>query len=358
MAAGSPADVCSGPWLTLLAIARSLPPSAAPFEVPVAPRNPGMPLELDWVEEVRVNRSAVERRAATLRDPAHGQEGMAGRLAAPRRHPDGPHDAVGRRHAGPRPAALRQGAPPGPRRTCSRRWARASCRSGSARSASTTRSSRPRSRRSRASAFRSPRCRPDFPAGLSPLAQRLAEIQASVAAGAEEIDIVITRAHVLTENWRALYDEVRAIREACGDAHIKTILATGELGTLRNVARASLVCMMAGADFIKTSTGKERVNATLPVGLVMARADPRLPRAHRPPRRPQAGRRDPHGEGVARLAGADQGGAGRPLAPARSVPLRREQPAHRHRAAARALRDRAVLGGAPPSRGVSASRGP
>jgi deoxyribose-phosphate aldolase len=111
-----------------------------------------------------------------------------------------------------------------------------------------------------------------FPAGLSPLAQRLDEIRASVAAGAEEIDIVITRSHVLTEDWRALYDEVRAMRETCGDAHIKTILATGELGTLRNVARASVVCMMAGADFIKTSTGKEPVNATLPVGLVMARA--------------------------------------------------------------------------------------
>jgi deoxyribose-phosphate aldolase len=111
-----------------------------------------------------------------------------------------------------------------------------------------------------------------FPAGLSPFEQRIAEIRASVAAGAEEIDVVISRAHVLTENWRALYDEVRAMREACGDAHIKTILATGELGTLRNVARASLVCMMAGADFIKTSTGKESLNATLPVGLVMARA--------------------------------------------------------------------------------------
>jgi deoxyribose-phosphate aldolase len=111
-----------------------------------------------------------------------------------------------------------------------------------------------------------------FPAGLSPFPQRLGEIRASVAAGAEEIDVVITRAHALTENWRALYDEVRAMREACGDAHIKTILATGELGTLRTVARASLVCMMAGADFIKTSTGKEGVNATLPVGLVMTRA--------------------------------------------------------------------------------------
>ncbi len=111
-----------------------------------------------------------------------------------------------------------------------------------------------------------------FPAGLSPFATRLAEIKASVAAGAAEIDIVVTRAHVLTQNWQALYDEVGAFREACGDAHIKTILATGELGTFRNVARASAVCMMAGADFIKTSTGKETVNATLPVGLVMARA--------------------------------------------------------------------------------------
>jgi deoxyribose-phosphate aldolase len=111
-----------------------------------------------------------------------------------------------------------------------------------------------------------------FPAGMSPLPARIAEIKASVAAGAGEIDIVVTRSHILTGNWQALYDEVRAFREACGDAHIKTILATGELGTLRNVARASLVCMMAGADFIKTSTGKESVNATLPVGLVMARA--------------------------------------------------------------------------------------
>jgi deoxyribose-phosphate aldolase len=110
-----------------------------------------------------------------------------------------------------------------------------------------------------------------FPAGLSPLAQRIDEIRASVEAGAREIDIVITRAHVLLGHWDALYDEVRAFREACGDAHMKTILATGELATLSNVARASQVAMMAGADFIKTSTGKETANATLPVGLVMAR---------------------------------------------------------------------------------------
>ncbi|MGJ8597824.1 deoxyribose-phosphate aldolase [Sulfitobacter sp.] len=111
-----------------------------------------------------------------------------------------------------------------------------------------------------------------FPAGLSPLPLRIAEIEQSVAAGAAEIDIVISRRHVLEGNWQALYDEMRAFRVACGDAHVKAILATGELGSLRNVARASLVCMMAGADFIKTSTGKETVNATLPVTLVMIRA--------------------------------------------------------------------------------------
>ena len=111
-----------------------------------------------------------------------------------------------------------------------------------------------------------------FPAGLSPFHLRIQEIRDSVAAGAQEIDIVISRRHVLTGNWQALYDEMREMRENCGDAHVKAILATGELGTLRNVARASLVCMMAGADFIKTSTGKEPVNATLPVTLTMIRA--------------------------------------------------------------------------------------
>lgn len=111
-----------------------------------------------------------------------------------------------------------------------------------------------------------------FPAGLSPFHLRVAEIGESVAAGAKEIDIVISRRHVLTGNWQALFDEMRTFREACGDAHVKAILATGELGSLRNVARASWVCMMAGADFIKTSTGKETVNATLPVSLVMMRA--------------------------------------------------------------------------------------
>jgi deoxyribose-phosphate aldolase len=110
-----------------------------------------------------------------------------------------------------------------------------------------------------------------FPAGLNPFPQRIEEIHQSVEAGANEIDIVISREHVLRGNWQALYDEVREMRHACGDAHMKTILATGELGPLWHVAQASKVCMMAGADFIKTSTGKEAVNATLEVGLTMTR---------------------------------------------------------------------------------------
>ena len=111
-----------------------------------------------------------------------------------------------------------------------------------------------------------------FPAGMTPFAQRIEEIHASVEAGAAEIDIVISRDLALAGDWKALYAEVKAYRKACGRAHMKTILATGQLATLRNVAKASMVCMMAGADFIKTSTGMEPVNATLPVGLVMTRA--------------------------------------------------------------------------------------
>jgi len=111
-----------------------------------------------------------------------------------------------------------------------------------------------------------------FPAGHNPHDLKLKEIEASVKAGAKEIDIVISRRNVLTGNWRALYDEVKDFREACGPAHMKTILATGELATLTNVAKASQVAMMAGSDFIKTSTGMESMNATLPVSLVMVRA--------------------------------------------------------------------------------------
>ena len=111
-----------------------------------------------------------------------------------------------------------------------------------------------------------------FPAGQTPLPQRLAEIRYAADHGADEIDIVIHRAHALTQDWTALYDEVAAMREACGPAHMKAILATGDLKTLRNVYKASMVAMQAGADLIKTSTGKEEVNATLPVSLIMVRA--------------------------------------------------------------------------------------
>jgi deoxyribose-phosphate aldolase len=246
------------------------PSAAAPLDVPVFPRNPGAPLELDWVEEPRVNRSAVERRAATLRGrrtvkkvwqaawllraitlmdlttlSGDDTAGRVRRLCAKARRPVRADllEAMDASHLPIRVGAV----------CVYHRFVATAVEalegSGIPVAAVST----------------------GFPAGLSPFEQRLAEIPASVAAGAEEIDIVITREHVLTENWRALYDEVRAMREACGDAHIKTILATGELGTLRNVARASLVCMMAGADFIKTSTGKEAVNATLPVTLVMVR---------------------------------------------------------------------------------------
>ncbi len=111
-----------------------------------------------------------------------------------------------------------------------------------------------------------------FPAGMTPLETRLQEIGLSIAAGAREIDIVISRRNVLNEDWQALYEEISLFRQACGDVHMKTIISTGELGTLTNVARASMVCMMAGADFIKTSTGMESTNANLNVALVMMRA--------------------------------------------------------------------------------------
>ena len=233
-------------------------------------RNPGFPLELDWLRDVRVNRSAVERRAGsisarrsvkkdwqaawllraiTLIDlttlAGDDTPGNVQRLCAKARAPVRA-DLL---------ASL--GAASLPIRTAAvcvyhayvATAVHALAGSGIPVAAVST----------------------GFPAGLTPFPQRLAEIRASVADGADEIDIVITRAHVLNGNWEALYDEVRAFRDACGAAHLKTILATGELATLRNVARASLVCMMGGADFIKTSTGKETENATLPVSLVMVR---------------------------------------------------------------------------------------
>jgi len=234
-------------------------------------RNPGTPLELDWVREVRVNTSAAERRAATLPKrrtvkkewqaawylraitcmdlttlAGDDTPGRVRRLCAKARRPVRQDllEALGADHLDIKVASV-----------CVYHAMVATAHEALEGSGI-------------------PVCAVSagFPAGLNPLPLRLAEIRESVAAGAEEIDIVVSRAHVLNGDWQALYDEVRAFRETCGAAHLKAILATGELGTLRNVARASRVAMMAGADFIKTSTGKEKVNATLPVSLVMVRA--------------------------------------------------------------------------------------
>ena len=234
-------------------------------------RNPGTPLDLAWVRDIRVNRSAVERRtttlvtrrtvkldwqvawllrAITLMDltTLQGDDtpGRVRRLCAKARRPirDDVLQALGAGSLDIKVAAV-----------CVYHAFLETARKAL-----------------EGSDIPVAIVSTGFPAGLSPLPVRIREIEASVEAGADEIDIVITRAHVLTGNWKALYAEVRDFRQACGPAHLKTILGTGELGTLRDVARASAVCMMAGADFIKTSTGKEPVNATLPVGLVMARA--------------------------------------------------------------------------------------
>lgn len=240
---------------------------------PFAPveRNPGMHLELDWVEGARVNLSAAERRASTLTTRRSVKKdwqaawllkaisvidlttlagddtpGRVRRLCAKALSPVR-HDLLA--ELGVEDLGLTTGA------VCVYHdmiptAVQALKGSGLPVAAVST----------------------GFPAGLSPFETRVEEIRRSVAEGAGEIDIVISRRHVLLQDWQALYDEVRIFREACGEAHLKTILATGELGTLRNVYRASMVAMMAGADFIKTSTGKESVNATLPVSLTMVRA--------------------------------------------------------------------------------------
>jgi deoxyribose-phosphate aldolase len=233
-------------------------------------RNAGLPLDLAWVRDVRVNTSAVERRAATLATRRTvKREWQAAWLLRAITLMD-------------LTTLAGDDTPSNVRRLCAKARApvRADLLDALGAAALPIRTAAVCVYHAyvatavdalRGSGIPVAAVSAGFPAGLSPMPQRLAEIEASVADGADEIDIVITRAHVLTGNWQALYDEMRAFRAACGDAHVKAILATGELATLRNVARASLVCMMAGADFIKTSTGKEGVNATLPVGLVMAR---------------------------------------------------------------------------------------
>lgn len=251
------------PNLTLVTAPRPLPADHVE-------RNPGTALDLDVVRSIRVNRSAVERRAATIPTrrtvkrewqaawllraitlidlttlSGDDTPGNVRRLCAKARHPlrDDILDALAVRGLDIKVGAV-----------CVyhafvQTAVEALAGSGIPVAAVSA----------------------GFPAGLNPLEQRIDEIRASVNAGAREIDIVITRAHVLTGDYEAVYDEVRRFRDACGDAHMKAILATGELATLGNVARASMVAMQAGADFIKTSTGKEGVNATLPFALVMSR---------------------------------------------------------------------------------------
>ncbi|MBW8638033.1 deoxyribose-phosphate aldolase [Hoeflea sp. WL0058] len=234
------------------------------------PRNPGMPLELDWVNEVRINTSAVERRCTTLSGRRSvKKDAQAGwllkavtcidlttlngddtanrvkRLCAKAMRPIRPDilEALGVADRRISTGAV----------CVYHRFVATAVEA------------------LEGSMIPVAAVSTGFPAGLAPHDTKVREIEASVADGAGEIDIVITREHVLTGDWKALYNEMRDYRAACGDAHVKAILATGDLRTLRNVAKASLVCMMAGADFIKTSTGKESANATLPVSLVMLR---------------------------------------------------------------------------------------
>jgi len=238
---------------------------------PEAPRNSGIPLELGWLKQVQVNKSAAERRTATLiaRRTVKKQwqaawllkavscidlttlsgddtPGKIHRLCAKARHPVRSDllEAMGVADLGITVGAV--------------------CVYPSMVSHAV--------QALEGSGIPVASVAAAFPAGLSPMKSRLEEIHYAVREGAAEIDIVITRQHVLTGNWQALYDEVASFRHACGEAHLKTILATGELATMRNIQKASLVAMMAGADFIKTSTGKEAENATLPVSLTMVRA--------------------------------------------------------------------------------------
>lgn len=240
-------------------------------ELPEQERNPGMPLDLDWVYGARINRSAVERRAATLvtrrtvkkewqaawlldaitcidLTTLSGDDtpGNVIRLCAKARQPlsGEMEQALGVQKLHIKVAAV----------CVYHNLVRVAVQA------------------LEGSGIPVAAVSAGFPAGQISLEDKLDEIHRSVEAGAKEIDIVISRAHVLTANWQALYDEARSLREACGQAHMKAIVATGELATLRNIYQASIVCMMAGADFIKTSTGKEPTNATLPGSLVMVRA--------------------------------------------------------------------------------------
>ena len=233
-------------------------------------RNPGTPLDLDWVDAVQVNRSAVERRCSSLTKRRSIKKAWqaAWLLKAIRcmdlttLSSDDTPDRV-RRLCSKALRPLKQELTNDLGITSLKLTVGAVCVYHALVETA--------AKALKGSNIPVAAVSTGFPHGLSPLPRRIEEIRDSVSAGALEIDIVITRAHVFSGNWEALYQEIKSFREACGDSHLKTILGTGELGSLRNVAKASLVCIMAGADFIKTSTGKEPQNATLPVSLVMLR---------------------------------------------------------------------------------------
>ena len=233
-------------------------------------RNPGTPLDLDWVDAVQVNRSAVERRCSSLtKRRSIKKEWQAAWLLKAIRcmdlttlSSDDTPDRV-RRLCSKALRPLKQELTNDLGITSLNLTVGAVCVYHALVETA--------AKALKGSNIPVAAVSTGFPHGLSPLPRRIEEIRDSVSEGALEIDIVITRAHVFSGNWEALYHEIKSFREACGDSHLKPILGPGELGSLRNVAKASLVCMMAGADFIKTSTGKEPQNATLPVSLVMLR---------------------------------------------------------------------------------------
>jgi len=233
------------------------------------PRNPGVPLDLDWVASVRVNRSASERRAATLttRRSVKG-EAQAGWLLRAITLIDLTTLAGDDTSARVRRLCAKALQPLRPDLSAALGMADAPPTTGAV---CVYHAMVPAAVAALGGRLPVAAVSTAFPAGLTPFELRLAEIRASVDAGAAEIDVVINRHQALAGDWPALYQEIVAFRAACGGAHLKVILGTGELGTLQTVARASLVAMMAGADFIKTSTGKESVNATLPVSLTMVR---------------------------------------------------------------------------------------
>jgi deoxyribose-phosphate aldolase len=235
--------------------------------------NRRIPLNLDWIEEIRVNTSAVERRTGNYRHAPHREKRLAGSVAAARHRLHGPHHALRRRHCRAREAPLRQGAPSAAAKTSWKKLGIEELQPDRRRGLRLPPLCRDRGEGARRLGHSRSRrvhwlsCRTE-----SPLAERVQEIRRSVEAGAQEIDIVITRAHVFNGEWNALYDEVAAFKDACGPAHMKSILGTGDLLTLRNVARAS-GCGHDGRVGLHQDIHRQgSVNATLPVSLVMVRA--------------------------------------------------------------------------------------